>query len=113
MKHCAAVMDKLSMPAEAITFSSSIAQFYRGPDLRETRLFQRTIGVKRGVPLGQIQNRKIKRSVSRRIRRGRNPLLILDCALNEAVTRSAIWNNIGFGDNARSHHQRSKNSFLQ
>src|SRR6476620_4230084 len=114
MKNCAVFMDGFGMPAKAIAFSFSIVQFYRSPDLLQTRLPQWLIRVKRGVPLCEIQNRKIERPVSSRIRRGRNPFLILECALQEAVAGGAVWHNISFGDDARSSHpQRSKNSFLQ
>ena len=46
-------------------------------------------------------------------KRGRNPFLILEFAFDQAISRGAIGNDVGFAHDARVHAQRLEDAVMQ
>src|SRR5208282_5979882 len=91
-----------------------VFQLRDSPHLIEARSLQKLLGVERGIPLGQIEDGEVKRAVGGGVQGGRNPLLILEFAFDQAVSGGAVGDDIGFADDARGRHtERLKNTLLQ
>src|ERR1700730_11039534 len=75
-----------------------IIQRIDGPDTVKAGLFEKWCAIERTIPLGQVENIKIKRAIGSGVERGRDPLLILELAVVDLVPSSAIRDDVPLTD---------------
>src|SRR5580765_1041197 len=105
----------LDEPTETVVTRIRFAVAQRGyrPHLLQARFLKERFGVQRGIPLRKIEDGKIKATVRGRVYRRRDPLLILQVSILQAVPRGAVRNNVCLADYAgRRHVERLENPLL-
>ena len=92
----------------------AVAKPRRGPHLFPDSRGERMIGVKRGIPFGDIADAEIQRAVGHGVQAGRHPGRMLPFTPDQVVTRRTVRDNVGFADHASGDHsQRLENPFLE
>src|SRR5580765_4222035 len=108
----AGVVDEPTEPV-VVRVRLAVVELYGSPHLIETRALEQFLGIEGGVPLGEVENVEVERSVRGRIQGGRNPFLILEFSFNQAITGCTVGNDVGLADDARLHAQRLKDPVMQ
>src|SRR5207245_11709046 len=97
----AAVLDNVmtvrvaKSPPEPVSLRLAVAEFRRRPHLFEARTLEQLLCIQSRVPLRHVKHCEIHAAVGRRVQSRRNPLLILQLALDGAIARSAVRYDIG------------------